>query len=169
MPKGLEAVRELLDHARVAYEVVEHDDTFRAADEAQAAGVAAREVAKTVVLRDGDSWVFAVIPADRRLDLQRARAALRAGGHLRLATEEEMEREFPEFDVGALPPLAPHAVPEVVDVHLLYRERILCAGGDHRHGVLLDPRDLVRVCEPRVADVCERDPDGGRFHDLPAI
>jgi prolyl-tRNA editing enzyme YbaK/EbsC (Cys-tRNA(Pro) deacylase) len=60
-------------------------------------------------------------------------------------------------------------MPEIIDVHLLYHERIVCAGGDHRHALRLDPRDLLRVCEPRVASLCEP-PDGqSRFRDLPRV
>jgi hypothetical protein len=60
-----------------------------------------------------------------------------------------MERDFPGFEVGALPPLGPDLPPaEVVDVRLLYRERLLCSAGDHRHSLAIDPRDLVRVVEP---------------------
>ena len=43
------------------------------------------------------------------------------------------------------------------EARLLYHDRIVCAGGDHRHSLSLDPRELVRVAEPRVADVCERE------------
>ena len=58
----------------------------------------------------------------------------------------------------ALPPFGPLLpAPEVVDVRLLYHDRVVCAGGDHRHSLSLDPRELVRVAEPRVADVCERE------------
>src|SRR5881394_1361776 len=169
MADGLGVVRELLDRHGVSYEVVEHDEAFRAAEEAQAAGVEPREAAKTVALRDHDAYVLAVVPANRRLDVSRARTLLGASRHLRLATEEELARDFPEFEVGALPPLAPHATPEIVDVHLLYRERILCSAGDHRHSVALDPRDLIRVAQPRVGDLCEREPGGGRFTDLPEL
>jgi prolyl-tRNA editing enzyme YbaK/EbsC (Cys-tRNA(Pro) deacylase) len=58
-------------------------------------------------------------------------------------------------------------VPEVVDVRLLYRERIVCAAGDHRHSVRLDPRGLLRLIEPRVADICEHTQGEHRFSDLP--
>jgi prolyl-tRNA editing enzyme YbaK/EbsC (Cys-tRNA(Pro) deacylase) len=169
MSEGVAAVQELLDGAGVGYEVVEHDETYRAVDEARAAGAEPHEAAKTVALRDHDEYVLAVVPANRRLDLARAREVLRASAHLRLATEEEMERDFPEYEVGALPPFAPRATPEVLDVHLLYRDRILCSAGDHRHSVRLDPRDLVRLCEPRVGDLCEREPGGSRYTELPRI
>jgi prolyl-tRNA editing enzyme YbaK/EbsC (Cys-tRNA(Pro) deacylase) len=89
--------------------------------------------------------------------------------HLRLATEDELRRDFPGFDVGALPPFGLEPVPEVVDIRLVYRDKLLCAGGDHRHGVRLDPRDLLRLAEPRVADICEHDAGDHRFADVPKI
>ena len=167
---GITAVIGYLDGAGVAYEVVEHRPTFSAAAEARASGIEPRDAAKTLALHDRGGYRLAVIPAPRRLDLHRVRALLGGTSHLRLATEEELERDFPMFDVGALPPLGPIVpVPEIVDVHLLYHDRSLCAGGDHRHSLRMDPRDLLRLCEPRVADLCEPPNGHSRFRDLPYV
>jgi Ala-tRNA(Pro) deacylase len=161
-------VAHLLDSAGIDHELVEHLATFTAVDEAAATGVEPAAAAKTLVLHDRDGYRLALIPAGRRLDMARARDALRATRHLRLATEQEIADAFPGFEVGALPPLGESLpVPEVVDIRLLYRERVLFAAGDHRHGVLIDPRDLLRAAEPRVADVCERATGEHRFADLP--
>jgi Ala-tRNA(Pro) deacylase len=167
---GIAAVTAYLDGEGVRYEVVEHRPTFSAAAEARAAGTEPREAAKTLVLHDRAGYRLAVIPAMRRLDLHRCRELLGATSHLRLATEAELERDFPMFDVGAMPPLGPMVpVPEIIDVHLLYHDRILCAGGDHRHSLRLDPRDLLRLTEPRVASLCEPPEGRSRFKDLPYV
>jgi Ala-tRNA(Pro) deacylase len=169
---ALEAVVEWLDSRHVSYDVVEHPETFAAVDEARATGVDPNAMAKTLALHDRPGYRLAVIPASRQLDLARAREALGASSHLRLATEAEMARDFSSFEVGALPPLGPMLpAPEVVDVHLLYVDRLLCAAGDHRHALAVDPRDLLRVVEPRVADICQHrdsthDTD---FSDLPRV
>lgn len=169
---GVVAVRRWLADHGVEHSVVEHERTYSAQAEAAAAGVQPSHAAKTVVLHDADGHRLAVIPASRRLDLDRVREVAGASAHMRLATEHEMAEAFPAFEVGALPPFGPMLpAPEIVDPHLLYHERILCAAGDHRHGVLLDPRDLVRVAEPRVADICQpelpqHDTD---FADLPRL
>jgi Ala-tRNA(Pro) deacylase len=159
--------RERLDAAGVEYQLVEHAPANTAADEADAAGSARTETAKTLVLLDHDSIRLAVIPATKRLDVARARRALGASRHLRLATEQEAGQRFAGFAVGAVPPFAAEAVPEVIDTRLLYHERVLCFAGDHRHSVLLDPRDLVRLAEPRVADICEHTTGEHRFADVP--
>lgn len=158
-----------LDEARVRYVTVEHPPTYSAAEEADAVRRPRRTTAKAIVLLDHDRARLAVIPADRRLDLERARRAFAAGSHLRLATEEEAAARFPEFEVGALPIFAAGSTPEVVDSRLIYREQVLCAAGDHRHSVILDTRDLLRLVEPRVADICERAVGEHRFGELPRI
>jgi prolyl-tRNA editing enzyme YbaK/EbsC (Cys-tRNA(Pro) deacylase) len=167
---GIDAVTTFLDAQGMRYEVVDHRPTFSAAAEARASGAEPREAAKTLALHDRGGYRMAVIPATHRLDLHRVRELLGATSHLRLATEVELERDFPRFDVGAMPPLGPMMpMPEIIDVHLLYHERILCAGGDHKHSLRVDPRDLLRVCEPRVASICETPEGRSRFRDLPRI
>jgi Cys-tRNA(Pro)/Cys-tRNA(Cys) deacylase len=49
--------------------------------------------------------------------------------------------------------MAPRA--EVIDDRLLNADRVLCAGGDHTHAVLVDPRDVVRMTGAMTADICE--------------
>jgi Ala-tRNA(Pro) deacylase len=152
--EGHAAVTEFLERAGVPYEVVEHERTQTAAAEARAAGVPPADVAKTVVLRDQEGLRLAVIPASHRLDLHKVKRELGSKG-LRLVTEQEMEQEFSDFEVGAVPPFGPmfHAL-ELVDERLLDHDRILCGGGDHEHGVLVDPHDVVRASQARVADIC---------------
>lgn len=149
-------VTRYLEEQGVSYEVVEHEATGTAADDARAAGVAADDAAKTVVLRDGDNDRLVVIPASQRLDLHKVRELLGASKSLRLATEDEIGTDFGPFEVGAVPPFGPLVdAPEVIDSRVLDHERVLCAGGDHRHGVLIDPNDLVQLTQAQVADVCE--------------
>jgi prolyl-tRNA editing enzyme YbaK/EbsC (Cys-tRNA(Pro) deacylase) len=129
---GNAVVQEVLQLAGVPFELVDRPATTR-----------------TVVLIDGDVVRLVVIPADDRLDLERTRRALRAGPGLRLATVHEIAEDFPGFDPRELPPLGHEAVPEAVCLSLLYLDDVVVDGG-----VRIDPRDLLRLCEPRVADLC---------------
>jgi Ala-tRNA(Pro) deacylase len=153
--EGHAVVTEFLERHGVPYEVVEHERTQTAAAEARAAGMPPADVAKTVVLRDQEGVRLAVIPASHRLDLHKVKRELGSKG-LRLVTEQEMAEEFGDFEVGAVPPFGPlfHAL-ELVDERLLDHDRILCGGGDHEHGVLVDPHDMVRAGQARVADICD--------------
>jgi Ala-tRNA(Pro) deacylase len=152
---GTAAVVEYLDARGIEYEMVEHEPTMSAAAEADAAQRPKGQVAKTVVLQDRSGYVLAIVPASERLDLHKLRDVLGASKSLRLATEDEIAEDFPTLEVGAVPPIGPMlSRAEVVDQRLLEESRILCAGGDHRHSVLLDPQDVVRIADAKVADVC---------------
>jgi Ala-tRNA(Pro) deacylase len=165
-PHGIEAVTGVLERRGVRYEVVEHDATYSAVAEARAAAAAPEATAKTVALHDHDGYRLAVVPASERLDVRRARELLGASHHLRLATERELERDFPTFEVGAMPPFGTEPLPEVVDVRLLGHDRIVCAGGDHTRSVLIDAVDLLRITEPRVGDICEHPEELGPAEQL---
>jgi Ala-tRNA(Pro) deacylase len=152
---GTGAIVEFLDGAGIGYELVEHEPVMSAAGEARVAHVPPDQVAKTVVLHDGSAYVIAAIPASERLDLHKLRELLGATRQLRLADEDEIARDFPSLEVGAVPPFGP-MVPaaEVIDRALLEQERILCPAGDHRHSVLVDPREVVRITAASTADIC---------------
>jgi prolyl-tRNA editing enzyme YbaK/EbsC (Cys-tRNA(Pro) deacylase) len=153
---GSDAVVHFLGRQHAGYELIEHDDTFAAVDEARAAGSSLARMAKTVLLHDRSGFRAAVIPASERLDLHKARVVLHATRHLRLASEEEIEDEFPVFDAGALPPLgALLGTPEIQDARLLAYRKVLCSGGDHRHTLKISPREIERLGESLVADVCQ--------------
>lgn len=153
MTDKTDTVTEYLDGEKIEYEVVEHGERFTAAAEARAAGVGPQDAAKEVVLRSGDEYVLAVIPASERLDLKKARDLL-GDTELRLATEAELARDFTQFELGALPPFGPIlGARQIVDERLLDHEKVLCNGGDHRHSLKVDPKEMVRVADARVADL----------------
>jgi Ala-tRNA(Pro) deacylase len=170
--KTMSTVTKWLDEYGIEYDLVEHPQAFTALEEVQAAEGAPEQAAKSVLLRDGDEYRLALIPALRRLDLNRAGRLLGATTRLRLATETEMAEDFPSLEVGAIPPLGPLlSAPEVLDSRLLEQDRILCSAGDHRHLLALDPNDLVRAVDPVIGDISEhrRSPHDEDFGELPHI
>lgn len=138
------------------HEIVEHEPAFTAASEARAAGFAPQDAAKSVVLTDHGAYMLALVPASERLSLAKVRDVLDAGDSLRLADEHEIAEHFAQFEVGAVPPVG-HVLfaAEIVDRRIAELPHVLCSGGDHRHSVLLDPGDLIRLAQATVADVCE--------------
>jgi Ala-tRNA(Pro) deacylase len=153
--RGIDAVTSYLGGRGASYEVLEHPPTYTAMEEAQATHTAPADEAKVVLLRSGDRYGVAVIPASERIDLRKLRDALDETGSLRLATEGEIRSDFPQFEVGAAPPFGPMLpAVEVLDRRLLECDQVVSAGGDHRHSIRLDPREIVRVADPLLADVC---------------
>ncbi len=155
-PTRFEAITEFLEGEGIQHRLIEHQPTMSAAAEARVTHFPPDEVAKTIVLHDGAAYVIVAIPSSARLDLRKLRRLLGAAKQLRLATEGEIARDFPSLEVGAVPPFGP-MVPaaEVIDRTLVERREILCPAGDHRHSVLVDPRDVVRITAATTADICQ--------------
>jgi prolyl-tRNA editing enzyme YbaK/EbsC (Cys-tRNA(Pro) deacylase) len=68
-----------LEEAGVDFDVLEHARTERAADEATALGIGAKEVAKTLVLITSSGNVRAALAASERIDLHKVAAVLGLG------------------------------------------------------------------------------------------
>jgi Ala-tRNA(Pro) deacylase len=94
-------VTEYLEQRGATFEALAHRQAYTSIDEARALGIDADEVVKTLAVRTGPSYVLMVIPAARRLELQLVREAL-GDNHARLATEEELGRDFPDYQLAVL-------------------------------------------------------------------
>jgi Ala-tRNA(Pro) deacylase len=87
--------------------------------------------------------VLLVIPAGRVLDGALVAAAV---GDLeaRLATEEELARAFPEYEIGALPPLSMLLLtPMYLDTEVLERDEVVFSAGRTDVSVKMSTSDLV--------------------------
>jgi Ala-tRNA(Pro) deacylase len=147
----------MLDEAEVGYELLPHAHTETAAAEAEALGLEPADVAKTLVLKTPDGYLRAVIPASRRLDLHKLRELSGGGRHkVHLASEADLRRDFPEFELGAVPPVGGRQRNSVVvDERVAARERVVLDAGSHDESIRIAAADLVRTAGAEVADICE--------------
>ena len=150
-------VTEHLAGRRVAFEVIPHRRAFTSLQEARELGVAAEAVLKTVALCSGGKYVLAVLPASRRLELRLVREMLGDPG-ARLASEAELQADFPGYELGALPPLGSLlGVPLVVDPEVLEHERVLFAAGTETESVQVTTAELFRDEPLAVLPLTRRD------------
>ena len=151
-----------LEKAGVDFDVLEHAHTERAADEAAALGIGPEEVGKTLVLVAPSGNVRAVLAASERIDLRKVAAVLGVGGKkMRLASEDDLARDYPDFELGAVPPFGGPEDKVVVDERLAGRDSVVLEAGTHERSVRLKTADLVRLARARVADLCREEPAEG--------
>ena len=113
----------VLDEAGIDYEVLEHAHTERAADEAAALGVAPEEVAKTLVLATPGGNVRAVLPASERVDFGKVAELVGTGKkRVHLASEDDLKRDYPDFDLGTVPPFGGQKDEVIVDARRPQRQ-----------------------------------------------
>jgi Ala-tRNA(Pro) deacylase len=135
-------VTEHLQRQGATFEVVAHRQAYTCADQARALGIDAGEVLKTVAVRAGAGYALVVIPASRRLDLHLVREAV-GDNHARLATEDELLRDFPGYELGALPPLGALVSARVcVDPEVLEHDTVAFAAGTQTESVKMRTQDL---------------------------
>ena len=151
-----QALTEALDKAGVEYEVLLHAHTESAVAEAEALGVSPDDVAKTLVIKLPEGYLRVVLPASARLDMRKVRDVHGGGRHkVHLASEEDLRRDYPEFDLGAVPPIGGRSDPVLIDPKVAERESIVIEAGSHDESLRLAGADLVHVTRAPVTDICE--------------
>jgi len=140
----------------VSYELLPHTHTETAVAEAEALGVSPEDVAKTLVVKVPEGYVRVVLPASARLDLRKLREIHGGGRHaVHLATEEDLRRDYAEFELGAVPPVGGRKDPVVVDSQVARRDSVVIEAGSHNESLRLAAADLVHVARAAVTDLCE--------------
>jgi Ala-tRNA(Pro) deacylase len=146
-----------LDSQGIRYELLPHAHTESALAEAQALGVDPADVAKTLVVTTAEGYMRAVVPASERLDLRKLSELLgERKKELHLASEDDLKRDYGEFDLGAVPPLGGRRRdPVVVDRRLAERESLVLEAGSHDESIRISREDLIRLTNAKVADISQ--------------
>lgn len=112
------------------------------------------ETIRAVVLDIRTGHAVAVIPSASQVDIDRVKQALNAS-HVTLATDEEIARDFPEFDADAIPPLGALArTPVIVDPDVFEHDYVVFAAGTQDELVRVKTRTLFDNVMARVAPIC---------------
>jgi Ala-tRNA(Pro) deacylase len=148
-------IHEFLYEAHVPYLVVPHRPAFSAQEEAAATHVQGRDWAKVVVCFIDDEPVEAVVPAPSLVNLERL-LQLSGGKAIRLAGEGELQRLFPDCEVGAMPPFGPlYGQTVYVDAELASEAEIVFNAGTHRDAIAMRWNDFVKMVNPIVGKFAE--------------
>jgi Ala-tRNA(Pro) deacylase len=146
------SVETFLGAQHVAYSVLHHRPAYTAQEEASSAHVPGRQWAKTVACFADERPILAVVPAPCLVDFDRLRE-IAGAKDIRLASEREFERLYPDCELGAMPPLGP-----LYGQHV-FIDRTLATGGDivfdagsHSDAVKVKYDDFARAVRPTVGD-----------------
>ncbi len=151
----LRRLKEVLDRAKISYEVYNHPRAFTAQEIAATQHITGRAMAKVVILNVDGSLVMAVLPSNRLVDLELAKAGL-AATNVSLATEEQFATMFPECELGAMPPFGNlFGLPVIVDPALERYESIFFNAGNHLQTVRLKYRDFKLLVKPDMITMTE--------------
>jgi Ala-tRNA(Pro) deacylase len=152
MATVFERLSELLTNAGVPFTVTRHEPVFTSEEAAAVRGAPLSSGAKALVVKAGDGFVLLVIPADRKLDSKKARAAL-GQKSIRFATREEVA-EVTGLQPGSIPPFGSlFGLRTRVDPALGLNAAINFNAGDHSISVQMSHADYMTVEKGTAADI----------------
>ncbi len=145
-------VRAFLDSRGVKYVTIRHSPAFTAAEVAASAHVAGRDFAKTVMVWIGGHPAMVVLPASRRIVLHDLRELLESP-EARLATEAEFRDDFPDCELGAMPPFGNlYGLPVYVAASLALEKEIAFNAGSHTEIIKMAYADFEDLVKPTVLE-----------------
>jgi Ala-tRNA(Pro) deacylase len=147
-----DALIDVLRREHVSYELIPHHHTETALAEASTLGIDPHQVAKTLILSTPFGFVRAVIAASDRLDLDKARLTLNTPD-VELTSETTLVGAYPEFELGAVPPMGGPYDRVIVDRRLFDSTFIVLEAGTHDESIRLRTGDLLSIAEAEVADL----------------
>jgi Ala-tRNA(Pro) deacylase len=151
----LKRLKEVLDDAKIPYEVYNHALAYTAQEIAAEQHFSGNEMAKVVMLVVDDALVMGVLRGNDKMNLNTARTSL--GAHrIRMATEDEFVARFPECEIGAMPPFGNlFGLNVFVDPALEKDEYIYFNAGNHVQTVRLGYKDFAVLVKPEIAHLVE--------------
>lgn len=146
-------LQEFLDRHHVKYVNVMHSPAYTAQEIAAAAHVPGKELAKSVMVKLDGKLAMAVVPASTQIDFQLLKTRTGAST-AELASEEEFKGQFPDCEVGAMPPFGNLYGMEVfVSKNLTEDKEIAFNAGSHTELLKLSYADYRRLVNPNIVEL----------------
>ena len=141
-------VKQYLKENRVKYKITRHKEVFTTQEIAATQHISGKQLAKVVIVRAKD-FAMMVLPANLLLDIKKVKKILKSKS-VRLAKEAEIEKLFPDCEIGAMPPFGNlYNLPVYIDKALTEKEKVVFEAGDHTHTITMKYEDLVRLVQPK--------------------
>lgn len=148
-------LKEFLDGEKIHYEVLSHSPAYTAMEVAQSAHIPGKELAKVVMVELDGRMCMAVMPATRKLDLDRLREATNAT-EARMPGENEFRQLFPECETGAMPPFGNlYGMKVYISPQLAEDREIAFNAGTHTEVIKLAYADYERLVQPTSASITD--------------
>jgi len=148
----IKKLKELLKKKNINYKTIKHTEAFTAQEIAATTHTPGKEMAKVVIINGDDKYFMAVLPASYRIDTEKLKNVLKVK-KLRLSTEEEFEKLFPDCEIGAMPPFGNlYDIPVYVDKTLSEDENIVFLAGNHKVSMRMAYKDFAEIVKPNTEE-----------------
>lgn len=144
-----EMLKKFLDDNDIKYISIMHSLAFTSTDIARQAHIPSKKMAKTVILNIDGKLSMAVVPANSKVNLQSLQNTLNSNS-VGLACESEFTQNFPDCEVGAMPPFGNlYDMDVYVDERLTSDQQIAFNAGSHLEIIQMDYQDFESLVKPQ--------------------
>ena len=146
-------LKHFLDNNKVQYQILNHPIAFSALEISETTHIPEKNLAKSVIVKTPTKMLMCVVRANDVLDLPLLKKVLNQQDVV-LATEEEFAKEFPDCEVGAMPPFGNLYEMEVyVSDKLAEDKEIFFNAGNHSEVIKLSYKAYDSLVHPKVANI----------------
>jgi len=149
-------LKEFLDENGVKYVTVKHSVAYTAQEIAARAHVRGQNLAKTVMVKLDDKMAMVVLPATYKVDMDLLKGAA-GSNEIELASEREFKGQFPDCELGAMPPFGNlYGFDVYVAETLAEDDEIAFNAGSHTELIKLPYQDFERLVDPKIVRISMR-------------
>ncbi len=146
----LKRLKNYLDEHQIRYVTIHHPAAYTAEEIAHLIHVPGKEVAKTVMINVNGKTAMAVLPANDTINFSVLSTELN-GATVYLEDEDAFKADFPDCEVGGMPPFGNlYDLPVYASTRLAEDEQIIFNAGTHSDMVRMRFRDFEALVQPRV-------------------
>ncbi len=148
-------VKKYLETSGIAHEIISHKKVFTAYDAAATLKRELKDIAKSLLVQLDKRFVLVLVPADKRIDLQRLAKQFQAK-KVTIAREAVMSKLL-KIKPGALSAFAKlHKLELVIDRSLLKSKKVVLSSGSYTESVIMKIADFVKLEAPQLATIAMR-------------
>lgn len=147
-----EKVKDYLDQKHVAYQILEHSLAFTAMEIAGAQHIPGKQLIKAVIVKADNKYLMCVLPSDRMINFDSLKKITQSKD-IFLASEAELKKLFPGYEIGTEPPFGDLFGLEVfVDRTVSENEEIVFNAGTHTDTVKIKYCDFKKLTKSTEAN-----------------
>jgi Ala-tRNA(Pro) deacylase len=147
---AINKLKDYLNYNGVKYVTVSHSKAYTAQEVAASIHIRGKKIAKTVIVKIDGQFAMVVLPASYRVDFEKLKETVGAE-EVKLASETDFIDNFPECEVGAIPPFGNlYGMKVYVAASIVEDEDFLFNAGSHTELMKLPFKTYEDLVQPQV-------------------
>ena len=145
-------IKTYLDKQNIDYEEIAHKTVYTAYDAALTLKKELKEIAKNLIVKADNTYALVIVPADKRLDLNKIKKALKAK-KISITDEKVIVRVL-KIKPGAVSSFGKlHKLEILVDKAMTGTKKAIFSTGSLSDSVLIKVKDFIQMEEAKMADI----------------